>query len=74
MSALTDAVNAEVAADNAAIVALNDLAAKVAAGTATAADAQAAVDALTASQANLSAAVASDDPAPAAPVDGTPIP
>lgn len=65
MSQISDAVAQETADTSAVVVALNDLAAKVSAGTATAADAQAAVDALNASHATLTAAVAADDPAPA---------
>jgi hypothetical protein len=75
MSQLADVVAAEVAEDNAAITALNELAAKVAAGTANVGDAQAAIAALQASQANLAAAIAQDDPPTTDPApDPTPDP
>lgn len=65
MSELSDQVNALVAEDGLVIGALNDLAAKVAAGTATAADAQAAKDTIAGEVSKLQAAVATDDPPPA---------
>ena len=74
MSELADQVAALVAEDGVVISSLNDLASKVAGGTATVADAQAAKDAIAGEVLKLQAAVAADNPPPAVPAPPVDVP